>query len=215
MKVDFIQEIFGIECYMRKIITCIIFIVFISILGAFYLQGKLAPITDRFVESKAKFIGNKIINDTIIEMTPEMEEFFILEKNEEGRIISARTNSMAMNLFKSRLHNRLNEKFGNIADNNFNVPILNIVGFDWMSGLGPKIPVRLLFNGSIFADFENEFIAAGINQTKHIIYINTKAEVWAVISGRQILCQIENKMPIAETVVMGDVPGVYFNGIVR
>ena len=179
------------------------------------MQSRLAPVTDKFVESKAKYIANKIINDTIIEIIPEMGDFFVLGKNSDGKIISATTNTMAMNLFKSKLHNNLNDKFANIADNNFSVPILNIIGVDWLSGIGPKIPVRLLYNGSILADFENEFIAAGINQTKHIIYINTKAEVWAVISGRQILCEIDNRMPIAETVVMGDVPNVFFNGISR
>ena len=173
--------------------------------------------TDKFVESKAKFIANEIINNTIIEALTTMgeEEFFVLGKNNEGRIISSTTNTVAMNLFKSRLHNQLNERFGKIEDSNFGVPILNIIGMDWMSGWGAKIPVRLLYNGSILADFENEFISAGINQTKHVIYIKTNADVWAIISGRQILCQVENRIPVAEVVVMGDVPNLWLNGLGR
>jgi len=200
---------------MKKILVYLIIVIIFAILGAFYLQTRLAPITDKFVESKAKFVANEIINGIIIDMIEDSkaESLFVIEKNNEGRIISSKTNTMEMNLFKSKLHNRLNEGFGNISDSNFSIPILNIIGTDWMSGWGPKIPVKLLYNGSILADFESEFAAAGINQTKHIWYINTKAEVWAVISGRQILCQIENKIPIAETVILGDVPGVYLNGI--
>ena len=202
---------------MKKLIVYFILLIIIAILGVFYLQGRLTPVTDKFVESKAKYIGNKIINDNILQMLADAppEEFFILGKNNEGRIISATTNTAAMNSFKSQLHNRLNEGFGDISNSSFGIPILNIIGADWMSGWGPSVYVRLLYNGNIEADFENEFMAAGINQTKHIIYINTKAEVWAVVSGRQILCQIENRMPIAETVIMGDVPNVFLNGLGR
>jgi len=198
---------------MKKLAIYLIVLFITAILGAFYLQNRLAPVTDKFVESKAKFIGNAIINNIILDMLDDskVEELFILDKNIEGRIISSSTNTAEMNLFKSKLHLRLNEGFANIANSNFSVPIMNIVGFDWMSGWGPSIPVRLLYNGSILADFESEFVAAGINQTKHIWYIKTQAEVWAIISGRQILCQIENRIPIAEMIVMGDVPNIWLN----
>ena len=199
---------------MKKIMIFLILLTFIGILGAFFLQEKLAPITDKYVQNKAQYVGNKIINDCVANVMDEVgtNDFFILEKDSAGKIISENTNVVAMNLFKSKLHNELNDAFNNIGENNFGVPIFNIIGFDWMSGFGPKIRVKLLYNGNIEADFENEFTASGINQTKHIIYIKTKAEVWAVVSGRQILCQIDNKMPIAETIILGDVPSVYLNG---
>jgi len=199
---------------MKKMLIFLILMTFIAILGAFYLQEKLAPITDKYVQNKAQYVGNQIVNNCLENVIKEegTDDFFNLEKDSTGKIIAENTNVVAMNLFKSELTNELNDAFNNISENNFGVPILNIIGFDWMSGFGPKINVRLLFNGNISADFDNEFTSAGINQTKHICYINTKAEVWAVISGRQILCEIDNSIPIAETVIVGDVPGIVLNG---
>jgi len=198
---------------MKKMMVFMIILLFFAIIGAFFLQERLAPITDKYVQSKAQYVGNKIINDCVTNVMNEQgtDDFFVLDKDSSGKVIDENTNVVAMNLFKSKLHNELNDAFNNIGDNNFSVPIFNIIGFDWMSGYGPKIGVRLLYNGNISADFDNQFTSAGINQTKHICYIDTKAEVWAVISGRQILCDIENSIPIAETIIVGDVPGIVLN----
>ena len=201
---------------MKKVLVISVIIVFIVILLTFYLQKKIVPITDSLVQSQAQYIGNKIINDTIIEVitNEQIDEIFILQKDEAGRIIAEKTNTIAMNLLKSKLHNQLNESFSNIGNSNFYLPLGNIIGFDLLSTYGPKLYVKLFFYGNVAASFENEFYSAGINQTKHICSANVQAEVRAVVSGRLITCQIESSIPIAEVIIVGDIPQVLLNNAI-
>jgi len=198
---------------MKKTLIIIIFAIFLAILLAFYLQKKIAPLTDSLVQSKAQYIGNKIINDTVTNMiaNDDINNIFTLQKNDEGKIISEKTDVVALNLLKSKLHNALNDSFNNVGKSSFNIPIGNLVGIDWFSTYGPKLYVKLLFYGNISANIDDEFTSAGINQTRHTYFVNTKAEVMAIVSGRIITCEIENSMPIAETIILGDVPQVSLN----
>ena len=141
----------------------------------------------------------------------DINNIFTLQKNDEGKIISEKTDVVALNLLKSKLHNALNDSFNNVGKSSFNIPIGNLVGIDWFSTYGPKLYVKLLFYGNISANIDDEFTSAGINQTRHTYFVNTKAEVMAIVSGRIITCEIENSMPIAETIILGDVPQVSLN----
>ena len=198
---------------MKKTLIITIFLIVLAIVSAFYLQQKIMPLTDALVQSKTQYIGNKLINDSVTKVIAEEEidDIFVLQKDENGKIISEKTDIVAMNLLKSKLASELNESFNNIGGSSFHLPLGNIIGFDLLSTYGPRFYVKLLFYGSVEVDFENEFYAAGINQTKHVYYVNVKAQVRAIVSGRIITCQIENKIPIAEIIILGDVPQVFLN----
>jgi len=200
---------------MKKTLVIAIILIFLSILLAFWLQKKIVPLTDSMVQAKAQYIGNQIINDCVANnvTNDDINNIFTLEKNDSGQIIAEDTNTVEINLLKSKLHNALNDDFNSIENSSFNIPIGNLVGIDWLSTYGPKLYVKLIFYGNISADINDEFTSAGINQTKHTYFVDTKAEVKAIVSGRIITCEIDNNIPIAETIILGTVPQVSLSNV--
>jgi len=76
---------------------------------------------------------------------------------------------------------------------------------------GPKINVRVIPTGSVETDFESEFVSAGINQTRHRIYLEVKTTVGIVVPFTDKKTEITTRIPVAETVIIGDVPEFYID----
>ena len=84
-----------------------------------------------------------------------------------------------------------------------------LIGGTVFSGRGPGIPVRIVSVSNVTADFTNEFSSAGINQTRHQIILNIKVDIDMLIPGGTLQDTVTTSMVIAETVIVGTVPGTY------
>ena len=58
-------------------------------------------------------------------------------------------------------------------------------------------------------DFFSEFKQAGINQTIHRIYVKVDTKVQVIIPFSNKFVEIGSEVPIAETIIVGDVPDTY------
>ncbi|MBR1781326.1 MAG: sporulation protein YunB [Oscillospiraceae bacterium] len=91
------------------------------------------------------------------------------------------------------------------------VPMSLAFGGLSFSGRGPKIPVLVESVGNISARFENEFYAQGINQTLHRVVLHVDAELNLLLPGGVYTYVSETPIVLAETVLLGEVPGSYTN----
>ena len=63
--------------------------------------------------------------------------------------------------------------------------------------------------GSSSAYFENEFVSAGLNQTKHNIVLHIDVYVSILLPGFTTATKVSNSFTVAETVIVGSVPDTY------
>ncbi len=77
--------------------------------------------------------------------------------------------------------------------------------------MGPDIRVRMTPVGSVSVDFTDEFHAAGINQTRHKIYLLLKTQVKIVVPLGSEVINVSTRVPISESIIVGDVPQTYVN----
>ena len=87
-----------------------------------------------------------------------------------------------------------------------NIPLGQIFGSQILAYHGPKIPVTLIPIGTVHVDITHSFSEAGINQTRHKIYLEVFAGVQFVVPFISAEREVMTAVPIAETVYMGDVP---------
>ena len=80
-----------------------------------------------------------------------------------------------------------------------------------LSGRGPDIKVRIIPVGSVSTDFSDEFIQAGINQTRHKIYLELKTQVRIIVPLGSDIINVSTRVPITDTIIVGDVPDSYVN----
>lgn len=80
-----------------------------------------------------------------------------------------------------------------------------------LSGRGPDVPIKMATVGNVETDLVSQFSQAGINQTRHRIYLNVKCTVTILTPFDSIEQKITNQVLIAEAVIVGEVPSTYYN----
>lgn len=200
---------------IQKATIFICLILIFTIFLTFILQRQIAPFTDYIATAQARNSVNRVINESILEVLEEVDisysDLFMLERDENGQVRSASANVVAMNNLRARIHSEMNDRIMDLQSEQMGVHIGSLFGADALANRGPQIPVRLVFNGSITMDFRNRFEAAGINQTKHTSVLETRAEVMVVLAGRHVICVVDATIPVAEAIILGEVPHVFLN----
>lgn len=87
----------------------------------------------------------------------------------------------------------------------------SFTGVKLLSGRGPAIKIKISSNGNVKTDLRSEFISKGINQTLHRIYLQVDCEVSILTPFKNIDKSISNQILIAENVIVGEIPGTYYN----
>ena len=75
-----------------------------------------------------------------------------------------------------------------------------------LAGSGPRIPISIVPVGSVQTDFETEFEACGINQTRHKVYLQLSASIRIVIPTGAKTTNVTANMLVAESIIVGKVP---------
>ena len=85
----------------------------------------------------------------------------------------------------------------------------NFTGNSLLAGCGPNVKVKVIPIGTVTTDFKTEFVSAGINQTRHRVYLTVYCTMYvaAPLVGNEII--VNNGVVVAETVLIGDVPEFY------
>ena len=80
------------------------------------------------------------------------------------------------------------------------------LGLTLFAGSGPRIPISIVPVGTVQTDFETEFEACGINQTRHKILLTLEATVRLVIPNGVEEVAVSSQMAVAESIIVGLVP---------
>jgi len=132
-----------------------------------------------------------------------------IEKDMQGNITLVSANAVLMNNLAARTAIAAQDKILNIGEQGISIPIGTIIGGQLLSGRGPAVVVRVEPVGSVTTDFLTEFEDAGINQTRHKIYLILNASVRIVIGNNAQTVEISSSVLISETIIIGDVPQSY------
>ena len=75
---------------------------------------------------------------------------------------------------------------------------------------GPELHLRALALGTASAEFESEFTSAGINQTRHRLWLVLSVPVTVLLPGGGEELTVDSRLCVAETVIVGQVPQTWF-----
>ena len=126
--------------------------------------------------------------------------------DDQGRVTMLRADTMRMNELAAQTALRAAEEL-NRAENQFvRIPLGAALGIKSLSGFGPKMSMQILPVGAVHASFDTEFESAGINQTRHRIFLTLRATVSLIIPTGSQVVEVQSTMPIAESIIVGEVP---------
>lgn len=87
----------------------------------------------------------------------------------------------------------------------------SFTGFKLLAGRGPGVKIKISSIGDVETDLRSEFIAEGINQTIHRVYLQVKCNVNILTPFQDIEKEIINQVLLVENVIVGHIPDTYYD----
>ncbi|MBS6464142.1 MAG: sporulation protein YunB [Firmicutes bacterium] len=191
-----------------------IVLVGILLAGYFYFNHKIVSSVIEISESKIDALMTTAVNQAVfltLEDKTNYEDVVTVTRNESGDIQLLAANSVKINYINRLVAYTAQEKLGEYYEEGLPVPLGTLSGIRVLSGYGREIYLDIVTIGNVTCQFYSEFDEAGINQTRHSVYLNVRAETDIVIPTRTKTVCSETSVLICEAVIVGKVPEFYLH----
>lgn len=191
-----------------------IFIVLVLI-GAVYFVAdeRMTPIINTLALSRAQNLATVIINDTVADMLSDgdysFSELIKIEYDSNGKISALTADSVRMNRLKSLISVSITNAIGEIEGSEISIALGTLTGSTFLTGRGPKIDLNVNISCSCSIEVRNSFEYSGINQTMHKVMLDITTNVYVLSIGNTLTSQVFTSIPVAETVIIGQIPEIY------
>lgn len=187
-------------------------LIFIAFIASWALRCA-KPVIISMAQNRAGDVMVYVINEAVAEQIEisglSYSDFVSIEKTDDGKISSISTNTAKMNAVKAQILKRIQEKLEDYETIEVKVPLGAMLDLELLTGLGPRIKFEMLSTGCVNADFSSSLESAGINQSKHQIDISVTAELGVISMLGDITTEVKTSVPIAQSVIVGEVPKGY------
>ncbi|MBO5982111.1 MAG: sporulation protein YunB [Clostridia bacterium] len=199
---------------MKKIKIIFVLICLLTAVGVILftlrMEKHFPEVASRYCDQVIVREISRLINNRILHTygNYNKDDVLIIEKDQNGNITLLDINTEYVNLIKSRLTLDIIEKLTEYKALDFGIPLGNALNSYALSGLGPEIPIRATPVGNVVSKTKSSLVSGGVNQTKYELYIEFIACV--EISGPLFTetREIKTELCIAQTVIIGKVPGI-------
>ncbi len=142
------------------------------------------------------------------------DNLYTIHKDKDGSISMITADSYKFNSLTTLLANNVGKYLNDYINRGVDVPIGVFTGISMLRGFGKKIKMKLVAINSVKCDVISKFETAGINQTRHTLYLDVTPDIAVVtrFSTKKLIDKIT--VMLYDNVIIGKVPEVYFSGTV-
>lgn len=181
--------------------------------AALSLLWHLKPVMTSMAMARVSNMVNRIVSAAVNEAVESGEidygNFVIFDKDDTGHITALRSNVAEVNRMQGRIADEILLRLSEVSTSELEIPLGTLTGSALLAGRGPSLYVRMQAVGSANAVFRNQFTAAGINQTRHQIFLDVDVYMSILLPGMKTSTKVSNEIAVAETVIVGGVPDTY------
>ncbi len=188
------------------------------VFGAFaavFLYGVsvLHPAFCALADNRARELAVVTIHETVAShfAKEEYQDLVRLEKGEENEIAAVQSDMARLGKLKAELSVAVQNALSSVEKSTLSVPLGSMSGSALFYGMGPDISFRVKPYGNVLCDVSTNFIESGINQTMCSVDILVKAEMGILMPLARKTSVVETTVPVAQTILVGDVPQSYTN----
>ena len=191
----------------------LILLVLLLLAGTAGILWRLKPVMRSMATARVSNLVNRIVsaavNDAVADGEIDYQNFVIFDKDEAGHITALRSNVAEVNRMQSRIADEILRRLTEVSTSELEIPLGTLTGSALLAGRGPRLFVRMQAVGSANAVFRNQFTSAGINQTRHQIFLDVDVYMSILLPGMKTSTKVTNEIAVAETVIVGSVPDTY------
>ena len=192
----------------------LVLILLLLVEGLLVVERKIRPSILAAAVMECDAAATRAINNAILDKVvgnTVYKDLITVEQDEKGKIVMAQINTGGMNRIMAETTNATGDALAALSEQPLEIPLGEIFDSYILAAYGPKIPVRLMPMGRVNTALIDSFEDAGINQTRHKIYLQVITEVQVVVPLITDSIEVITVMPLADTIYIGEVPDTLIN----
>lgn len=196
--------------FIKIILVIVSIIVIFNILIVFF-DRRVLPTVVEISKIMAKTQTLNIINEKSMEILNEdfkYDEMIKIQKDNEGNINLIQADTVKLNYVAAKLANECNASLEDMKENTLEVPLGWTTSRSVFYRLGPNIKMHVEPIGNITTSYESKFESAGINQTRHKIYLNITAQIRLKLPLADQETTVTTQVPVSDTIIVGKIPNM-------
>lgn len=171
--------------------------------------------SDRIVVSLAEKTFDSIISsasyhavDIIVEEKYRYSDLVDIKTDSSGNVGMIITDSYAVNKLAATAAKKAYDYVSEKIEKGVEVPLGAFTGIRLISVFGAKVRMKVISVASVKCDFVSEFAQAGINQTRHSLYLNINCVVNVVTKTKTKKINDKITVLVFDNLIVGKVPNV-------
>ncbi len=201
----------------RKLRLLFVLILLFIVACLFFAEKQFAPVILSMAKQQAQSYAVRNLQSAAQAQIAANEEAFNyqslmhIEKDAEGRIILMTPDTMRINMLVSSIVLDAEQSFHEIAGDAISVPLGLATGSKLFASMGPDIDIDIRPIGEIQVKILDDFEEAGINQTRHRIWLELGSELSLAVPFDSEKISVSTSVLLAEGIIVGPIPQTYIS----
>ncbi len=195
----------------RRVALGLLLILLGLLIPVFVMARNLDPLVRDLALARSKNAASAAVQEAVAERMErgELENLVRLERGEDGLVNAAVTDMRRLNALQAELSRDVIARLTDPKVSDLGIPLGNLLRGPFFSGLGPRLPIRILSVSETEVKLRSSFTDAGINQTLHRLLLELSAERRVLIPAGTVSTRVYTDVTLAETLIVGRVPESY------
>ena len=192
--------------------TAAILLLVLAVCIFWTVESHLKPTLMAIAEARAIQVATHTINSVVNEKVSQQidpQTLVNIKLDSRGRVVFIQPNTLEFNRLAADTTIKVQAALRQITEEKVYIPVGQVLGSQLLASWGPPIVVTIIPIGTVQVKVVDKFEQAGINQTRHMIYLFATTHVRIVVPLVSSTVSVNTQVPIAEYVVVGEVPSTY------
>ena len=202
----------------RRPFKTVFFLIFVTVMlmgGIWFADYRLKPVINEIAQARAVQLATDLVNKSIQKQISEedtrYQDFVSIHKDNDGRIVMMQANTVKVSRTAANITLAVEKSLEELKTQDIYIPAGQVSGMTLLANYGPKVKLKIMPVGTVQADIVDKFEQAGINQTRHKIYLRFRTNVRIMVPLLTKETEVATTVPLAESIIVGQVPNVMVN----
>ena len=198
----------------RRVILIAAAILLIVLLVCMHLNVTrvLTSAAEAQLRARAATAVNEAVFMTLSDGGVRYSDLVHVERGADGDIQALTCDAVEINRIARETAYQAQALLQEMCDEGIAVPLGAFTGIEAWAGFGPEVHMEIIPVAEVACRFVSGFESAGINQTKHSVYLEVVCEMSVVMPAKTHRFSAISQVLISESILVGEVPNVYLQG---
>lgn len=198
----------------RRVILIAVAVLLIVLLVCMHLKVTrvLTSAAEAQLRARAATAVNEAVFMTLSDGGVRYSDLVHVERGADGDIQALTCDAVEINRIARETAYQAQALLQEMCDEGIAVPLGAFTGIEAWAGFGPEIHMEIIPVAEVACRFVSGFESAGINQTKHSVYLEVVCEMSVVMPAKTHCFSAISQVLISESILVGEVPNVYLQG---